>query len=57
MDPWTRIPAAIQNEEDRRTLCAILSAHGLEVRITKDRQTKSATFKRYVEFRPQEKTP
>lgn len=57
MEPWTRIPTPIQNEEDRRALCAILTAHGLEVRVTKDRQTKSSTFKRYIEYRPQETTP
>lgn len=57
MNPWIRIPAPIPNEQDRRALCAILTAHGLEVRIAKDRQTKSATFKRYIEYHTQETTP
>ena len=32
---WTRIPAPVDNEADRRTLLGILGSLGLEVRIVK----------------------
>lgn len=38
-EPWTRIPAEIESESDRRTLCAIIASCGLEVRIVRVRLT------------------
>lgn len=49
---WTRIPAPVDNESDRRTLLGILGSLGLEVRIVKVRETARGTPKRYLEFRP-----
>lgn len=53
MNDWTRIPVPIDREEDRRSLCAILSANGLTVRIVKARAgtAKSSPFKKYIEYR------
>lgn len=48
---WIRIPMAIDKEEDRRELCAILTAYGLEVRIVRIKETNRGTPKRYVEYR------
>lgn len=48
---WSRIPEPIDAETDRRQLCAILSACGLEVRIVRVRVTQRGTPKRYVEYR------
>lgn len=50
-DNWVRIPTPISDEQDRRTLCAILCAAGLEVRIVKVQETSRGTPKRYVEYR------
>lgn len=50
---WTRIPVEIANETDRRTLCAILASVSLEVRIVKERKTKSSAYQRYIEYRQQ----
>lgn len=51
---WTRLPCPVADENDRRALCAILAANGLEVRIVKERQNKGI-YKRYLEYRaPQE---
>lgn len=52
MPEWTRIPAPIEAEQDRRTICATLAAAGLAVRIVKDRDgtSKSAPYKRFVEY-------
>lgn len=47
---WHRIPAQIEAETDRRTLCAILSAAGLAVRVVRVRETQRGTPKRYVEY-------
>lgn len=49
---WIRIPAPIPTEQDRRELCCILAAHGLEVRIVRVKTTNRGTPKRYVEYRP-----
>ena len=51
MNDWTRIPMEIPNEADRRTLCAILTSVGLEVRIVKERKTKGSAYQRYIEYR------
>ena len=51
MDDWTRIPMEIPNETDRRTLCAILSSVGLEVRIVKVKPTKGSAYRKYIEYR------
>ena len=51
MNDWNRIPMEIANETDRRTLCAILASIGLEVRIVKERKTKSSAYQRYIEYR------
>ena len=48
---WIRIPIPIADERDRRELCAILAANGLEVRVVRIRATKSGTPQRYVEYR------
>ena len=48
---WIRIPAPILTEQDRRDLCAILTANGLEVRIVKVKTTNRGTPKRYIEYR------
>ncbi len=53
MSDWQRIPAPIESEADRRELAAILTACGLEVRVVRERPTKSGSFKRYIEYRPQ----
>lgn len=49
---WTRIPAPVLSDTDRRTLCAILVSMGLEVRIAKVKLTARGSIQRYVEFRP-----
>ena len=49
MNKWTRIPADIPSESDRRQLMAILADRGLEVRMKKDKP-KNLTL-RFVEFR------
>ena len=53
MPDWTRIPAPIEAEQDRRTICGLLVAAGLTVRIVKARSSpaKSAPFKKYIEDR------
>lgn len=48
---WVRITVPIEKEEDRRELCAILTAYGLEVRIVRIKTTNRGTPKRYVEYR------
>ena len=48
---WTRIPVPIAAEQDRRDLCAILAANGLEVRIVRVKTTNRGTPKRYIEYR------
>lgn len=48
---WVRIPVPIDKEEDRRELCAIFAAYGLEVRIVKLKTTNRGTTKRYIEYR------
>ena len=53
MSEWQRIPAPIESEADRRELVAILTACGLEIRIVRERPTKSGSYKRYIEYRPQ----
>lgn len=50
-EEWTRIPQSIDNDQDRRAMCGILTAAGLEVRIVKVRKTSGATPKRFVEYR------
>lgn len=57
MDSWMRIPASISDESDRRSLCAILCAYGLEARIVRVRETSRGGLKRYVEYRsPEERS-
>ncbi len=51
---WSRIPAAVQLEEDRRSLCAVLSALGLEIRVVKVKPDGRGAVKRYIEYRPQQ---
>lgn len=51
MPDWTRIPVPIESETDRRSLVSILAAAELEVRIAKERPTKSSSYKRYIEYR------
>ena len=53
MTEWTRIPVEIASETDRRTMCAILSSVGLEVRVVKVKLTKGGTPKKYIEYRQQ----
>ena len=51
MDDWTRIPMEIPNETDRRTLCAILTSVGMEVRVVKVKPTKGSAYRKYIEYR------
>lgn len=51
MNNWHRIPVPIESEADRRALASILASHELEVRIVKERPTKSSAYKRYIEYR------
>ena len=53
MTDYIRIPVPIDREEDRRALCAILAAAGLEVRIVRVRSGKSTSspHKKYVEYK------
>ena len=51
MVEWTRIPSPIEQETDRRAVCAILAAADLEVRIVKEKASKNGAYKRYIEFR------
>lgn len=53
MDDWTRIPMEIPNETDRRTLCAILTSVGMEVRVVKVKPTKGSAYRKYIEYRQQ----
>lgn len=48
---WVRIPVAVPEEADRRTLCGLLTAIGLEVRIIREKDTNRGKPKRFVEFR------
>ena len=50
-EEWTRIPAPIESDTDRRALAAILASAGLEVRIVKHKITKNGSWKRYLEYR------
>lgn len=50
-EEWTRIPQPIGDDQDRRTLCGILTAAGMEVRIVKVRKSSGATPRRFVEYR------
>ena len=51
MDDWNRIPMEIANETDRRTMAAILTSVGLEVRIVKVKPTKGSAYRKYIEYR------
>ena len=51
MDDWTRIPMEIPNEADRRTMAAILTSVGLEVRVVKVKPTKGSAYRKYIEYR------
>ena len=55
MTDWTRIPAPIENEQDRRTICGILTSAGLEVRVirAKTGESKSAPIRKFIEYRQQ----
>ena len=53
MPEWTRIPAPIESETDRRALTAILVSAGLEVRIVRVKLTRGGTPKKYIEYRQQ----
>ena len=48
---WTTIPKEIPTDADRRTICAILAASGLEVRIVKAKDSPRSSPKRYIQFR------
>jgi len=52
-EEWTRIPAPIESDTDRRMIVVILTAAGLEVRIVREKLTKNGSYKRYVEYRQQ----
>ena len=53
LNNWTRIPAPIESEADRKTICGLLAAAGLTVRIVKARSGKAASspLKKYIEYR------
>lgn len=55
MSEWTRIPAQIDSDTDRRQLAGILTAVGLEVRIVKVKLTPNGTPRRFVEYKEVEK--
>ena len=55
MNEWTRIPAQIESDADRRQLAGILTAAGLEVRIVKVKLTSNGTPRRFVEYKEVEK--
>ncbi len=46
MEQWTRIPAEVKSETDRRDLTAILSSLGLAVRIVRVKKTPNGTAKK-----------
>lgn len=48
---WIRIPTPITEEADRRSLAAVLTAYGLEVRIVRIKSTNRGTPKRFLEYR------
>lgn len=48
---WIRIPTPIIEEADRRSLAAVLTAYGLEVRIVRIKSTNRGTPKRFLEYR------
>lgn len=48
---WIRIPTPITEEADRRSLAAVLTANGLEVRIVRIKSTNRGTPKRFLEYR------
>ena len=50
-DDWTRIPAQITAEADRREMCAVLASAGLEVRIVNVATGKGSAVRKFVEFR------
>lgn len=50
-DDWIRIPVPIAEERDRRELCAILTANGLDCRVVRVRKTSRSTPQRYIEYR------
>ena len=52
MREWIRIPVPIESEADRRSLCAILTAAGLAVRVVKARYgtAKTPPVKKFVEY-------
>lgn len=47
---WMRIPVPIKDDADRRAICGMLAAYGLEVRIVKVQEGRG-TPKRFVEYR------
>ena len=51
MTEWTRIPMEITNETDRRTMAAILTSVGLEVRVGNVKPTKGSAYRKYIEYR------
>ena len=53
MSEWTRIPAHVDSDADRRTLVSILAAYGLEVRVVREKPTKGSAYQRYIEYRQQ----
>lgn len=50
---WSRLPFEITNDQDRRTLCGILSAYGAEVRVARDKLS-TKVYHRFVEYKRQE---
>lgn len=55
MTDWVRIPAPVENETDRRTICGLLTSIGLEVRVVRVKmgEKSSSPVRRFVEFRQQ----
>lgn len=48
---FTRIGVKIDADADRRALCSILAANGLEVRIVRTRPTNRGAAQYFVEYR------
>lgn len=48
---WHRIPIAVGNEQDRRTIVGILASCGLSVRIVAIKETPKSAKKYFVEYK------
>lgn len=49
-----RIPLPIQDEHDRRELCAILVSVGMCVRVVREKDKPKTAYQHFVEYAEQE---